>query len=70
MERRAEYERRYGQYEGIPQPRLTATNLRVEIYPERRAVDDPRHYRLVNRSARADRLHPSGARRPDVETAA
>ena len=27
MEQRAEYERRYGRYEGIPQPRLTGTSL-------------------------------------------
>ncbi|NIR43332.1 MAG: ABC transporter permease [Gemmatimonadetes bacterium] len=51
MERRAEYERRYGEYEGIPQPRLTGTNLHVEIHPERRAVDIRGTYRLVNGSA-------------------
>jgi hypothetical protein len=33
MERRAEYERRYGRFEEIPQPHLTGTNLHVEIYP-------------------------------------
>ncbi len=59
-ERRAEYERRYRRYESIPQPRLTGTNLRVEIYPERRAVEIRGSYRLVNGSARADRLHPRG----------
>jgi len=58
MERRAEYERRYGRYQGIPQPRLTGTNLNVEIYPERRAADIRGTYRLVNRSAVAiDSIH-------------
>ena len=51
MERSAEYERRYGRYEGIPQPRLTGTNFNVEIYPERREVDIRGTYRLVNTSA-------------------
>jgi ABC-2 type transport system permease protein len=50
-ERGAEYERRFGKYAGIPQPRLTAATLRVEIYPERCAVDIHGTYRLVNRSA-------------------
>jgi hypothetical protein len=48
MERAAEYERRYGRYEGVPQPRLTATRLHVEIYPERRAAQIRGTYRLVN----------------------
>jgi len=50
-ERRAEYERRYRGYESIPQPQLTGTNLRVEIYPERRAVEIRGSYRLVNAGA-------------------
>ena len=57
-ERRAEYERRYGRYAGIPQPRLTGTSLRVEIFPERRVVDIRGTYRLVNRSGVAiDSVH-------------
>jgi ABC-2 type transport system permease protein len=47
-ERLAEYERRYRQYEGIPQPRVTGTNLRVEIFPARREVEIRGSYRLVN----------------------
>ncbi|MDF2629631.1 MAG: rane protein [Symbiobacteriaceae bacterium] len=50
MEQRAEYARRYGQYKGIPQPRLTGANLHVEIYPERQAVDISGTYHLVNDS--------------------
>ncbi|MDQ3714050.1 MAG: ABC transporter permease [Acidobacteriota bacterium] len=67
MERRAEYERRYGQYENIPQPRIINTNLHVEIYPERRTADIRGTYRLVNRSAATiDSLHLATA--PEVET--
>ena len=51
--RRAEYERRYGQYKGIPQPRLTGSNLRVEIYPDRREVEIRGTFDLVNTSAEA-----------------
>jgi ABC-2 type transport system permease protein len=67
MERRAEYERRYGQYENIPQPRITHTNLQVEIYPERRAADIRGTYRLVNKSAATiNSLHLATS--PEVET--
>jgi hypothetical protein len=49
VRRRAEYERLYGKYEGIPQPRRTATKLRVEMHPGRRAATISGSYRLVNR---------------------
>ena len=49
-ERRADYERQYGKYEGIPQPQRTATNLRIEIHPDRRAATIHGSYRLVNRA--------------------
>ncbi len=49
--RQAEYERRYGRYEGIPQPDRAATSLRVEIYPDRGAATAKGTYRLVNRHA-------------------
>ena len=66
-QQRAEYERRYGQYEGIPQPQLTGISLHVEIYPERREVEIRGTYRLVNNSAvpiASVHLAPV----PDVET--
>lgn len=67
MERSAEYERRYGQYENIPQPRLTAANLQVEIYPDRRAADIRGTFRLVNNSAEAiNDIHLATS--PEVET--
>jgi ABC-type transport system involved in multi-copper enzyme maturation permease subunit len=66
-ERSAEYERRYRRYAGIPQPRLTAATLHVEIYPDRRAVDIRGTYRLVNRSEIAiDSVHVATV--SDVET--
>ena len=51
VQRRADYERQYGKYEGIPQPQRTATNLRIEIHPGRRAATMRGSYRLVNRAA-------------------
>ncbi len=58
MEQRAEYERRYGRYQGVPQPRLTGTDLHVEIYPERREVQIRGTYLLVNSSTVAiDSIH-------------
>ncbi|HSF43377.1 MAG TPA: hypothetical protein VLT87_26490 [Thermoanaerobaculia bacterium] len=68
-ERRAEYERRYGQYARVPQPRIAGTNLHVEIYPERREMDIRGSHRLVNRSAVAiDSIHVATVR--GVETGA
>ena len=50
--RQAEYERRYAQYAGIPQPRRVATNLHMDIYPERGAATLRGSYRLANRDDR------------------
>lgn len=47
----AGYEQRYRRYEHLPQPRLTATNLRIEIYAAQRAADIRGSYRLRNASA-------------------
>jgi ABC-2 type transport system permease protein len=49
VQRRADYERRYGMYEGIPQPQRTATRLHIEIHPARAAATIRGSYRLVNR---------------------
>jgi ABC-2 type transport system permease protein len=48
---RVEYEQRFRQYEKIPQPRRTAVELHVEIYPELRAASVRGTYRLVNAGA-------------------
>jgi ABC-2 type transport system permease protein len=62
LELSAEYERRYGRYAGVPQPRPTATSLRVEIYPARRAVEIRGTYDLVNRTeATIDSVHVATA---------
>lgn len=47
--RRAEYERRYGQYRNLPQPELTATRLHIEITPERSEAVIRGVYTLENR---------------------
>ena len=62
LTRGADYERRYGRYAGIPQPRLTATVLRVEIHPERREADAPRHLSPRERHGRGDCGDPPGHR--------
>ncbi|PRY14388.1 ABC-type transport system involved in multi-copper enzyme maturation permease subunit [Pontibacter ummariensis] len=60
MGMRAEYERRYGQYENIPQPALVSTKLQVEIYPDDHAAAIQGRYQLVNRSkAPIDSIHLS-----------
>ena len=57
-ERQARYERQYKQYEGIPQPKVTALYAEVDIYPERRAVDIRGNYILRNTTeSRVDTLH-------------
>ena len=45
----AEYERRYGRYEGVPQPERSATTLRVELHPDRGTATVKGTYRLANR---------------------
>ena len=68
-ERRAEYERRYGKYAGVAQPTLASTNLRVEIYPERREAEIRGTYVLANTSSAAiDSIHVTTV--PGVETGA
>jgi ABC-2 type transport system permease protein len=68
-ERRAQYERRYGQYARVAQPTLTSTNLRVEIYPDRRGAEIRGAYVLANSSSAAiDSIHVSTV--PRVETGA
>jgi hypothetical protein len=51
--RQADYERHYTPYKHLPQPLLTRTNLRVEIYPDQRTVDIRGSYHLVNPSTEA-----------------
>ena len=68
-ERRAEYERRYGKYAGVAHPTLASTNLRVEIYPDRREAEIRGAYVLANTSSAAiDSIHVTTV--PGVETGA
>jgi ABC-2 type transport system permease protein len=67
MELRAEYERRFGRYANVPQPRLAGVSLRVEIHPRRRAAEIRGVYRLVNHTAAPiDTIHLAPA--PSVRT--
>jgi len=56
--RRAEYEQLYNRYRGAPQPRLTRTTLRAELYPRQHRAELHGTYRLVNASGVAiDSIH-------------
>ncbi|HEU5022743.1 MAG TPA: hypothetical protein VFT60_12660 [Bryobacteraceae bacterium] len=58
LERRVQYERRYGKYAGLAQPSVTGANLRIEIYPERREAEIRGSYALANTSdAAIDSIH-------------
>ncbi|HEX7705159.1 MAG TPA: M1 family aminopeptidase [Thermoanaerobaculia bacterium] len=46
----AAYEKKYKQYQGIAQPRITDAQVTVDIHPERRAVELRGRYMLENRS--------------------
>jgi len=48
--RTAEYERRYKKYERLAQPKVTAVDVAVDIYPERRSFSGRGFYTLVNHS--------------------
>lgn len=57
---RAEYERRYKQYENLAQPWVTNTRLRIEIYPDRGKAEAEGSYSLVNETADSiDAVHLS-----------
>ena len=47
----ADYERRYKQYENLPQPKVTAVDTAINIYPDRRSFDGTATYTLQNKSA-------------------
>ena len=47
----ADYERAYKEYELFPQPKITAVDASVNIYPERRSFDASGRYTLQNKSA-------------------
>ncbi|MPR36957.1 ABC transporter permease/M1 family aminopeptidase [Salmonirosea aquatica] len=62
LEKKAEYERRYGQYLQTPHPQLTATRLHVELYPDRQEAVIRGTYTLVNKEAVSlDTIHIGSA---------
>ena len=68
LEGKARYEQLYGRYRGLPQPRLTGTNLLVEIYPEKRSLEITGTYQLVNHtSAEIDTIHVAPAHQIETE---
>ncbi len=68
-ERQAEYERRFGRYANVPQPRIAGTRLHMEIHPRRREVEVRGSHHLVNRTpVPIDTIHLATA--PGVQTGA
>ncbi|MGC1629389.1 MAG: M1 family aminopeptidase, partial [Candidatus Acidiferrales bacterium] len=49
--RAAAYETLYKKYERLPQPKITAVDVSVDIFPERRSFSASGHYTLVNHSS-------------------
>jgi len=49
LQQRADYEKKYAQYKDVPQPRITAVQADVAIYPYERKVDIQGHYTVVNK---------------------
>ena len=47
----ADYERRFKQFENLPQPKITAVEADINIYPERRGFDGTGRFTLQNKSA-------------------
>jgi ABC-type transport system involved in multi-copper enzyme maturation permease subunit len=55
---RAEYEKRYKRFAGVPQPLLASVKLRVELYPADRAAELNGTFQYVNRTGQnIDSLH-------------
>ena len=66
---KAAYERLYSRYADVPQPRVTASTMHVELYPERRAAEFRGSYRLVNPTTQViDTVHVATATGDGVDT--
>ncbi|MDA3915246.1 M1 family aminopeptidase [Oleiagrimonas sp.] len=56
--RQASYEKTYAKYRHLPQPRITAVQAHVDIYPYQRRLHIKGHYTLVNKHDKPiDTLH-------------
>lgn len=54
----AEYEKKYSQYAGIPQPKVTDVVLTADVYPENRRASLLGTFQIVNKTSyRIDSLH-------------
>lgn len=54
----ADYERRFKQYEDAPQPKITAVDASIDIYPERRSFDGHLRMSLQNKLSKSiDRIY-------------
>jgi ABC-2 type transport system permease protein len=61
--RAAEYEQLYKKYERLPQPKVTAVDVAVDIFPERRSFSGTGYYLLVNHSDKPiDEVHITDSR--------
>jgi ABC-2 type transport system permease protein len=61
--RTAEYERLYKKYQRLPQPKITAVEVAVDIFPEKRSFSANGSYVLVNHSAQPiEEVHITDAR--------
>ncbi|HEY2117581.1 MAG TPA: M1 family aminopeptidase [Candidatus Acidoferrum sp.] len=59
----AEYERRHKKNERLPQPKVTAIDINVDIFPERRSFQAVGHYTLINRTDKPiDEIHLTESR--------
>ncbi len=47
----ADYERRFKKFENVPQPKITAVEANINIYPDRRSFDGTGRFTLQNKSA-------------------
>lgn len=57
-ELQVQYEKIFGKYKYVPQPRITDVNLAVDIYPTRRALHSAGTYTLQNKTSVAiDSIH-------------
>ncbi len=48
----ADYERDFKKYELFPQPKITAVDASIDIYPERRSFEGTGHFTLQNKSTK------------------
>lgn len=65
----AAYERLYARYADVPQPRLVASRMQVELHPQRRAAEFRGSYRLDNPTTHAiDTVHVATATGDGIDT--